>query len=524
MPAAHLGRRTPGFHVEHHEPLRKRRNDTLRTSRRRASQFDIRRHNGLLLRLFRFQPAHSHISDRSGSRHDPLQQKQRPRLVDGPVSRAALGRVYARRATQFAGAPQQQIPHRREQFRKARESRTAQPRAAGQPIIHENGGHPELRVHGRGNAAEIITIRHDHQRHEPDTRMFQRVDGAHEMHEAVLGSPARAIRHAKPQALRLENQRRQIQRHDADQPVVGNGALLIAGNRLRDPQPPERDGRTKRRARGLHFDDGGFLVAPDPGMPVYPLLRHLAADNPLRHIKAFDHIRLPPMQIDRAGVRLLVRLMPVHAADGPALGVHNGTRRAAAPQIHMPLRALAGGHPFPAVRRFEEQPLPFQLPQRRLSARPTQPRIITGQRQFRRRAFEMPLDDDVVVGIDDRPFRLAPEKRLGLMDEILIQRVLARDEQHRGFLPGPPHATAPLHGRNDRARIPHKDAHVEAAYIDPQFQRAGRNHGKQLPVAHAGFDLAPFLGQKARPVRADAAREASGLVSGPQRDEFRHAP
>ena len=35
-----------------------------------------------------------------------------------------------------------------------------------------------------------------------------------------------------------------------------------------------------------------------------------------------------------------------------------------------------------------------------------------------------------------------------LMDEILIQRVLARDEQHRGFLPGPPHAAAPLHGRN----------------------------------------------------------------------------
>lgn len=134
-------------------------------------------------------------------------------------------------------------------------------------------------------------------------------------------------------------------------------------------------------------------------MPVYPLLRHLAADNPLRHIKAFDHIRLPPIQIDRAGVRLLVRLMPVHAADGLALGVHNGTRRAAAPQIHMPLRALAGGHPFPAVRRFEEQPLPFQLPQRRLSARPTQPRIITGQRQFRRRAFKVPLDDDVVVGL-----------------------------------------------------------------------------------------------------------------------------
>ena len=47
------------------------------------------------------------------------------------------------------------------------------------------------------------------------------------------------------------------------------------------------------------------------------------------------------MQIDRAGVRLLVRLMPVHAADGPALGVHNGTRRAAAPQIYAALRAAA---------------------------------------------------------------------------------------------------------------------------------------------------------------------------------------
>ena len=154
--------------------------------------------------------------------------------------------------------------------------------------------------------------------------MFQRMDGTHEMHEAVLSGPARAIRHAKPQALRLENQRGQIQRHDADQPIVGNGALFVAGDGFRNPEPPERNGRTKRRARSLHFNDGGFLVASDPGMPVYPLLRHFAADNPLRHVEAFDHIRLAPVQIDRAGVRLLVRLMPVHAADGLALGVHNG--------------------------------------------------------------------------------------------------------------------------------------------------------------------------------------------------------
>ena len=175
-------------------------------------------------------------------------------------------------------------------------------------------------------------------------------------------------------------------------------------------------------------------------------------------------------------------------------------------------------------RRLEKQAFFFQFSQRRPCALAPQPRIAASQRQFRRRAFKVPFDDDFVVGIDDRPFRLAPEKRLRLVDEILIQRVLARDEQHRGFLPGPPHAAAPLHGRNDRARIPHKNAHVEAADIDPQFQRAGRNHSKQLPVAHAGFDLAPFLRQKTRPVRADAARVASGLVSGPQRDEFRHAP
>ena len=47
------------------------------------------------------------------------------------------------------------------------------------------------------------------------------------------------------------------------------------------------------------------------------------------------------MQIDRAGVRLLIRRMPVHAADGLALSCHNGTRRAAAPQIYAALRAAA---------------------------------------------------------------------------------------------------------------------------------------------------------------------------------------
>lgn len=66
------------------------------------------------------------------------------------------------------------------------------------------------------------------------------------------------------------------------------------------------------------------------------------------------------MQIDRAGVRLLVRLMPVHAADGLALGVHNGTRRAAAPQIHMPLRRLrAATHSLPSADLRSAPPFPL---------------------------------------------------------------------------------------------------------------------------------------------------------------------
>ncbi len=190
----------------------------------------------------------------------------------------------------------------------------------------------------------------------------------------------------------------------------------------------------------------------------------------------------------------------------------------------MALRALAGRHPLAAIRRLQQQPFRLQFSQGRLRARPLQPIVAHAEGQFSRCAFQMTFQDDLIVRVHHGPLGLPLEKGFGLMDEILIQRILARHEQYGGFLPRPPHAAPALQGGNDRPRIAHQNAHVEAADVDPQFQRAGRHHGKQLAVAHARLDLAPLLGQKARPVRADASSPTSGLVRRPQRDEFGHAP
>ena len=46
----------------------------------------------------------------------------------------------------------------------------------------------------------------------------------------------------------------------------------------------------------------------------------------------------------------------------------------------------------------------------------------------------------------------------------------------------------------------------------------------QVGTGNLAGDLAPLLGQKARPVGADAARVAPGLVGRPQSDELGHAP
>ncbi len=324
VPASHLRRRAPGFHVQHHKTRRKRGRRPLADGNARPGLPSFHDHDGLFRILARFQPAHEHLALGRRRGDEPFQKKERPGLVDGPVSRPAFGGVHAGRAAQFTGAVPQQIAHGHEKLGKARKGRATQPRASGQAVIDEDGGRSELGVHGRGDAAEVVAVGHDHQRHESDAGVFQRVDGAHKVHEVVFRLPARAVRNAEPQPLGLEDQRRDFQRDHAQKAVVRNAAPLIARDGFRNPQPPEGHGRAESRPRALHADDGGFLMAPHPRVPVHALPRHLAAHHALGHIKALDHIGLAPVQIDRAGVRLLVGLMPVHAADGLSLFIHDG--------------------------------------------------------------------------------------------------------------------------------------------------------------------------------------------------------
>ena len=88
----------------------------------------------------------------------------------------------------------------------------------------------------------------------------------------------------------------------------------------------------------------------------------------------------------------------------------------------------------------------------------------------------------------------------------MVQSVGLGDERNHG-LAGPSHASTALPRCDLAARVSDQDAHVEPAHVDAHFEGGGRDHTEQLAGEQTLLDLAPLLGQEARPVRGDARGE-----------------
>ena len=116
----------------------------------------------------------------------------------------------------------------------------------------------------------------------------------------------------------------------------------------------------------------------------------------------------------------------------------------------------------------------------------------------------MPVEDARVLVVEDRRLDSAAEQRLRLAHEVLVERVLARD-QHREPVAAPPGSAPLLAQARDRAGEADRDHAVEQADVDPELERVRRAHAEQLAREEPLLDLAPLRGRVAGPVRRERA-------------------
>ncbi len=96
------------------------------------------------------------------------------------------------------------------------------------------------------------------------------------------------------------------------------------------------------------------------------------------------------------------------------------------------------------------------------------------------RRAEVRLEDVRVGKVDDRVLDRPREQAFGLAHEVLVERVLAGD-QHRPALAGAAGPSPALPEARHRAGKPGDERDVEAADVDAELERAGRDHGASSP-------------------------------------------
>ena len=135
----------------------------------------------------------------------------------------------------------------------------------------------------------------------------------------------------------------------------------------------------------------------------------------------------------------------------------------------------------------------------------------------------MACKDVGVRGVETGVLVGAAEERPGVTHVILIEGPLVRDqdrEARSARSPGPPGL---LPGRGDRAGVPGDHDRVEAAHIDPEFERVRRHHAAKPSLFEAALDRPPLLREVSRTVGGHELRFRDGLA-GPGPDQLGALP
>jgi len=111
-----------------------------------------------------------------------------------------------------------------------------QSKPAGDAVINEHGWFAHLRMKRGGDPAQIISVRHDQKRHNPDGCMLKGMNASHEMQSFRFDLIPDMIRDFNPEPLGFKFKFRQIKGYDAHGFLIWNLLFFIAGHLLGDFQ------------------------------------------------------------------------------------------------------------------------------------------------------------------------------------------------------------------------------------------------------------------------------------------------
>ena len=114
-------------------------------------------------------------------------------------------------------------------------------------------------------------------------------------------------------------------------------------------------------------------------------------------------------------------------------------------------------------------------------------------RRLERGRRDVAVEHARVRVVEDRRLDAPLEQRLRLAHEVLVERVLGRDED-REPVPAPAGAAPLLAQARDRAREADGDRAVEQADVDAELERVGRGDAEELALDEPPLDVAPLRG------------------------------
>ena len=165
-----------------------------------------------------------------------------------------------------------------------------------------------------------------------------------------------------------------------------------------------------------------------------------------------------------------VERSPILRRGEPGAGEEPGARSCAAPGPPPPPRSRAVGE-----LRAEE------------------PRVVGSEWALVGGGGQVAQVDERVGEVDGGRLHLPLQQLVGVVDEELLQSVVAGDEdaQALALAPAGPAPLLPQAGHG--ARVADGDGRVEGADVDAQLQRAGADHRQKLPAEQLGLDAAALL-------------------------------
>ncbi|CAB4776278.1 unannotated protein [freshwater metagenome] len=380
-------------------------------------------------------------------------------------------------------------------------------RAARVAVIDEHGGRPGVLVQCGRHPTHVPPVADGEQGQHADGGVLGGVQRTRQVDLADAGVSDGRVVEGEPERTGAQASSGQIETGRFEHSPCRELPALESGHLRRHFDLAEVQHRGAYRAAllGVHHADSDVASGLGVGVAVG---RHHHRDACVE-VERPHFVGPSLMQVHRARMHRVGRARGVDGADQRVVGQAN-LHLAAGPAAQPHARC---GHPLARPHRARRRE-PVRTANRKQSvvhevADPigegvVAPPTFVGvtERPFERRASEVRASDERVRGVDHGPFGWAFEQRPRMSHEPLIELVVARHHHGQGWLPVTADPADLLPRRGDGAREPVDDAGVERADVDTELERRRGDHGPEVAVGECVLDLASFVGQVSRTVRA----------------------